>query len=73
MSDKTPCYGCERRKPLCHGSCEEYKAFAQARADKAEEIRKQKADEAMVTQVFINSIKKTTKGKNANGQNAWKG
>ena len=76
---KAPCYMCERRwvtsKDSCHSSCEEYKAFAQERADRAEKIRKQKADEAMVTQVFINSIKRCTKDANVNvnKQNAWKG
>lgn len=33
MDNKTPCYGCERRKPLCHGSCEDYKAFAQEKEE----------------------------------------
>lgn len=24
---KSPCYGCERRHPACHASCEEYNSF----------------------------------------------
>ena len=68
-----PCYGCERRKPLCHGSCEDYKSFSQEREKELEELRKKRNDEVMVTQVIINSMKRTTKETNANKQKAWKG
>lgn len=73
MDKNAPCYGCERRKPLCHGSCEDYKKFCQEREKELEVVRKQKADEAMVTTVLINSLKKSTKDITANRQNAWKG
>ena len=70
---KAPCYGCERRDAHCHSSCEDYKRFSQERVKELEAIRKQKADEAMVTAVMINSIKRCTKDITANKQNAWKG
>ena len=68
-----PCYMCERRKPLCHSSCEAYKAYARARIDKADMIRKQKADEAMLTEVRLSAIQRSTKDRNIKKQNAWKG
>lgn len=72
MDKDVPCYGCERRKPLCHSSCEAYKAYKKAREDQSRLICKKRADEAMVTGVFINSIKKSTKDINANRQRAWR-
>lgn len=73
MADKkVPCYGCERREPLCHSSCEDYKRFCKAREEEAKAIRKKRADEAMVTGVFINSVKRNTKDINANRQSAWR-
>lgn len=68
-----PCYGCERRSPLCHSSCEEYKAFKQKRADQSRLICKKRADEAMCTEVRIRSIQKTAKDKTARKQSIWKG
>ena len=73
IDKNVPCYMCERRKPLCHSSCEEYMAYAQARVDKADMIRKQKADEAMLTEVRLNSIQRSIKDKSVKKQNAWKG
>ncbi len=29
----TPCHGCEDRKVGCHGSCERYKAYDEAKRD----------------------------------------
>lgn len=46
MADKTvPCYGCERRKPLCHSSCEDYKEYKRKLAKRAQAIRRQKVAE----------------------------
>ena len=58
---KVPCYMCERRKPLCHGSCEDYKRFSKAREEEAKAIRKKKEDEAMVIGVLVNAAEKTVK------------
>ena len=58
---KAPCYGCERREPLCHGSCEDYKRFSQAREEELEAIRKKRNEEGMVTDVRIKAIEKTIK------------
>jgi hypothetical protein len=63
MDNKSPCYGCERRKPLCHGSCEEYKAFAKARADRSRIICKKRAEESAVTGVLVKAAEKTMKEK----------
>ena len=71
INKNVPCYGCERRSPQCHGSCEDYKAYAQERADRAEIIRKKRADEAMVDAVRFQTIKKVSN--KANKQTAWKG
>ena len=73
MDNGAPCYRCEERHSGCHSSCERYKEFSQKRAEELSMIRKKKADEAMVTAVMINSIKKSTKDITANKQNAWKG
>ena len=73
MSEKTPCYGCERRTPLCHGSCEDYKRFSQEREKELEAIRKKRNEEDMVISFFVNSVNKCTKNTNANKQKAWKG
>ena len=58
MDNGAPCYRCEERHSGCHSSCERYKEFSQKRAEELSMIRKKKADEAMVTAVLINSIKK---------------
>lgn len=63
MDNKTPCYGCERRTPLCHGSCEEYKAYAQARADRSRIIRSKRSEESMVTGVLVKAAEKTMRDK----------
>lgn len=40
MRPKSPCKGCEFRSELCHGKCEEYKAFkAEIERLKAEECK----------------------------------
>ena len=44
---KAPCYGCERRKPLCHSTCEDYITYTQEKANGAEQIRAKKAEEAI--------------------------
>lgn len=61
MDKNAPCYGCERRKPLCHGSCEDYKEFKQEKEEEAKAIRKKKEDEAMVIGVLVNAAEKTVK------------
>lgn len=72
-----PCYMCEKRwatsKDSCHSSCEAYKAFKQKRADQSRVICKKRADEAMITEVRIRSIQKTTKDTTARKQSIWKG
>jgi hypothetical protein len=67
-----PCYNCDKRSASCHSSCEDYRAFTQARADRAKVIQKQKAEDRMVTEVRIRSIIKTTKEITVNRQRAWK-
>lgn len=63
MEKNVPCYGCDKRKPLCHGSCEEYKAYAQDRADMAKMIRFKRNQEAMVTSVLVKAAEKTKRNK----------
>jgi hypothetical protein len=63
MDNKTPCYGCERREPLCHSSCEEYKAYAQARADRSRMICSKRAEERMVNDVLIKAAERTMREK----------
>lgn len=72
MDKDVPCYGCERREPLCHSSCEAYKAYKQKREDKAKVIREQRANEAMMTDVQIRSVKRMTKDKSISKQIAWR-
>lgn len=71
-----PCYGCTKRCVAkgynCHSDCPEFaKASAKKKARK-DIIRKKKAEEAMVTEVFINSIKRKQKDVNCNKQIAWR-
>lgn len=77
MGKKSPCYGCQRRwattKDSCHSSCKEYKEFSEERNEELTLQRKKREEDAMVTAVLINSIKKSTKDTTANKQNAWKG
>ena len=39
MTDKEPCYGCEKRHTHCHGSCEAYIGYASALRAKKDHIR----------------------------------
>lgn len=78
MIDKNvPCYNCDKRSATseynCHSDCPDYKAYKQAREDKAEAIRKCKAEDNMVKEVRIRAMLRHTKDVNANKQNAWKG
>lgn len=61
--DITPCYGCERRSATCHSSCEDYKAYQQARCDRAKMICKKRAEDSIVAEVRARSIQKTLKEK----------
>jgi hypothetical protein len=36
------CYKCQDRKPLCHSSCEKYKAWKEAHEAKKEAIKTEK-------------------------------
>lgn len=76
MAIKSPCYGCQRRwatsEDSCHSSCEDYKAFAQARVERSRAIYKKRAEEAMVTDVCVRSIVRKQKAANANKQKAWR-
>ena len=60
-SKDSPCYMCERRKPLCHSTCEDYITYTQEKANGAELIRAKKAEEAIYKDVLMNTIKKITK------------
>lgn len=60
---KSPCYMCERRKPLCHSECPDYKAFSQERADRSRLICKKRAEQSMVTSVLVKAAEKTMKEK----------
>lgn len=72
MSKRNPCYGCERRKVTreynCHSHCPDYIGLKEEAAAKASAIKKKKRQEAMVTSVRLESIRKS-----ARKQNVWKG
>ncbi|MBQ2390914.1 MAG: hypothetical protein II306_04015 [Clostridia bacterium] len=63
--ENDPCYGCTKRSVTsehnCHSDCPEYKIFRDAKNERNETIRKKKAEEAMMTDVRIRSIERTTK------------
>lgn len=63
--EKDPSYGCGKRSVTiehnCHSDCPEYKIFRDAKNERNEAIRKKKAEEAMMTDVRIRSIERTTK------------
>ena len=63
----TPCYGCDKRRAEhgynCHSGCPEYKAYQQARCDRAKMICKKRAEESIVKEVRARSIQKTLKEK----------
>ena len=62
-NNKAPCYGCERRDAHCHSSCEDYKKFSKSRGEELSLLRKKRADDAMMTDVKMRSIEKSTREK----------
>lgn len=70
-----PCYNCNRRRATseynCHSDCPDYKEYKEKLSDRANVIRHKKADEAMVTDVRIRSMQRTSGDKRRQG--AWKG
>jgi hypothetical protein len=75
MENNVPCYGCEKRRAEngynCHSDCPDYKAFKEEQTNRAESIRKKKAEEADITDFRIQSMARGTRDKSK--QNAWKG
>lgn len=75
MGKDVPCYGCEKRRAEngynCHSDCPDYKVYKQKREDRAEMIRKKRAEEAMVNSVHIKAVRKQKKKNDA--VKYWKG
>lgn len=76
MIDKSvPCYnegkGCDRRRVTseynCHSDCPDYKNYHDKRSAKLELISKKRAEDAMITDVRMRSIEKTTRNKTTQG------
>lgn len=64
MIDKNvPCYGCDKRSASCHSSCEDYKAYSKARADRSRAIHRKRAEERMVNGVLVKAAEKTMRYK----------
>jgi hypothetical protein len=65
--ESDPCYMCERRHVTsdynCHSNCPDYKAYKQAREERAKVIYKKRAEEAMVTNVLVKAAEKTIREK----------
>ena len=74
-AEDNPCYGCTERHVEkgynCHSDCPRFIKASEKNKEKNAMIRKQKADEAMFTEVRIRSIEKATKEKMK--RNVWKG
>lgn len=76
MSKKDrPCHGCTKRWAAngrtCHSSCPEYAKDHEDDVERNKALRKKKADEAMIDDTHIKSIKRCTKGRIK--QTLWKG
>lgn len=50
------CYKCQDRKPMCHSSCEKYKAWKEAHESKKAEIRAAKDKQKEFDSVAIDAI-----------------
>lgn len=70
-----PCYKCEKRcvthEYNCHSHCPEFKKIKDMEQQKAEIIKKKRAEEADVTDLRIRSMNRITR--DTKKQNAWKG
>lgn len=53
----TKCKGCQERHVGCHGTCPDYIAFKAEREKELEEIRKKKADIAVLS-AYVREAKK---------------
>ena len=75
INKNVPCYGCQKRwatsKDSCHSSCEEYKAYKQAKDAREEIIRHKRSEENMMIDVRVDSIQRVTRTKKT--QSARKG
>lgn len=67
MRPRPPCFGCNIRSELCHGSCEGYKAFrAELERVKAEERKTNPVDKYTIEQIYKRTRYNFIKGEKQN-------
>ena len=73
--ESVPCYGCEKRRAVngynCHSDCPDYKAYHERNAERAEIIRKKKAEEKDYVDMKLRVVNKALGKKHMPGY--WKG
>lgn len=76
IDKSVPCYLCEKRNVTkdynCHSDCPDYADYCKRREDRAETIRKARAEECMMAEMRIASIIKNKKDVNSNRQRPWR-
>ena len=74
--ESDPCYGCERRCVKsgynCHSDCPDYKEYHDRNAARAELIRAKRAEDSIILDTRLKSMRKTQK-KKAKQMAYWKG
>lgn len=57
------CYGCEKRYPACHDTCEKYKQSKEEYEEYKRSVYKSKENELLTYKYMIDKLRKENRGK----------